>query len=296
MAHQKHIVTEEDAGIRLDKWFKRNRPDYSHALLQKFLRKKDIKVNGKRSEANYRVQEGDVIFAMDIVQQERKAKPKSDKPITQDIVEDFKSWIIFENNDYLAINKPQGLASQGGSGITLSVDSIIREISPRYKLVHRLDKDTSGVLVIAKKTTAATKFGEALQAGEVNKTYLALVTGLPKPKSGYIDLPLLKKGKIEKMGVDEKGKKALTEYQVIENMGGKLSLLELKPITGRTHQLRAHCAAIGHPIIGDGKYGGQDAFLEGFRKKLYLHAKHIHVPSLEIEAEATVPSYFRNIV
>lgn len=293
MKFTKQIVIKDDDNIRLDRWFKRHHPEFTQALLQKFLRKKDIRVNGKRAEANNRLQEGDEIKFPEVKAQERQEKkPKIETQISKSAVEDFKSWIIFENNDYLAINKPQGLASQGGRGVKISVDDIIRQISPRYKLVHRLDKDTSGVLVVAKKTTAATKFGEALKTGQVEKIYIALVKGAPKPKKGKINLPLIKKGKIEKMEVDEAGKKALTEYEVIENMGKEMSLLQLRPITGRTHQLRAHCAAIGHPIIGDGKYGGKEAFMDELENKLYLHAKYISVPELGIEAEAKTPKKF----
>lgn len=285
-------VDAEDSGIRLDKWFKRHMPEYNQSLLQKMLRKKDIRVNGSRAETNMKVEEGDIISAFIVKLKDPNPKPNYESQITNNEIEDFKSWIVFENNDFLAINKPQGLPSQGGSGIKISVDDIIREISPRYKLVHRLDKDTSGVLVIAKKTTAAANFSRLMQTKkDVDKTYIALVKGTPKPKVGSIDLPLMKKGKIERMEVDENGKKATTYYRVLQNMGNEMSLVELKPITGRTHQLRAHCLAIGHPIIGDGKYGGREAFIDGLHDKLHLHAKHISIPELEIEASAQLPEY-----
>lgn len=297
MAHKIHIVAEDDADSRLDRWFKRHRPEYNHSLLQKMLRKKDIRVNRKRAQTDTRLEEGDEIFVLDIKPStDEPRKVNAPQPVAGHQIEDFNSWIIFENKDYLAINKPQGLASQGGRGITVSVDDIIRTISPRYKLVHRLDKDTSGVLVIAKKTTAASAFSRILQSGGVDKTYIALVSGLPELKEGEINLPLLKKGQPEKMTVDDKGKYALSEYRILQNLGGAMSILELKPITGRTHQLRVHCAAIGHPIIGDGKYGGTKAFTDGFSNKLHLHARSISIPELDIEAEAPLPSAFKELL
>ena len=209
---------------------------------------------------------------------------------------EFHKLVIFETNDYIIINKPSGLATQGGSGIKVSVDDMIRAVSERYKLVHRLDKDTSGVLVIAKKTTAAAKFSLLLQNKKVTKIYWALVHGRPQKDKGIIKLAIAKRGeRMEKMEVDEEGKKAVTEYTVMEHFANQLSWLELSPITGRTHQLRVHCAAIGCPIIGDGKYGGAVAFEKGLSDQLHLHARRIIVRELGIDVTAKLPEHMAQV-
>jgi 23S rRNA pseudouridine955/2504/2580 synthase len=209
----------------------------------------------------------------------------------------FDDMVLWEDNDFILINKPPGLASQGGSGIKVSVDDLIRNISDRYKLVHRLDKDTSGVLAIAKKTTAAARFSELLKRKQMTKIYWALVKGVPEHRQGTINLPLAKKGaRMEKVEVDyEEGKKAITEYSVMETLGMKMSWLELSPITGRTHQLRVHCAAMGCPIIGDGKYGGSEAFVQGVSNSLHLHARRLIVPELGIDVTAELPKHMKPI-
>ena len=213
------------------------------------------------------------------------------------MVEQFNKLIIFENNDYVIINKPPGLASQGGTGIKISVDDMIGAISERYKLIHRLDKDTSGVLAIAKKTTAAAHFSKLLQNKEVTKIYWALVRGVPPKMKGVIKLSLAKRGdKMEKVEVDDiDGKKAITEYTVLERLAKEMSWLELSPITGRTHQLRVHCAAIGCPIIGDGKYGGAEAFDKGMTNKLHLHARRLVVRELGIDVTAKLPEHMKAV-
>lgn len=288
-------VEKEDAGIRLDRWFKRHQPEVPHAMLSKLLRKGLVRVNGKKAEANFRPEEGDeiVIKALILTGENKPAPtPKAADAFTHSNY-NFDDMILFENNDYVIINKPPGLASQGGSGIKYSVDDMIREISERYKLVHRLDKDTSGVLAIAKKTTAASKFSDLLKRKQMTKIYWALVKGVPEHYKGTIKLPLAKKGaRMEKVEVDwEEGKTAITEYSVMETLTTRMSWLELLPITGRTHQLRVHCAAMGCPIIGDGKYGGSDAFVQGVSNSLHLHARRLIVPELGIDVTAELPKH-----
>lgn len=310
---QKFTVNEDNNGARLDRWTKRFLPDVPHSMLNRMLRKGEMRVNGKKVEANHRLKIGDEIVVKGGLLGEwemnatgtgkkKSARPQSERDDVQKedpdkMVADFKKLIIFENHDYVIINKPPGLASQGGTGIKVSVDDMIGAVSERYKLVHRLDKDTSGVLAIAKKTTAAQEFSRLLQGKDVSKIYWALVRGLPPKSKGIIKLSLAKRGdKMERVEVDEEGgKKSVTEYTLLEKMGKDLSWLELSPITGRTHQLRVHCAAIGCPIIGDGKYGGAESFEKGLSNKLHLHARRLVVPQLEIDVTAKLPEHMKII-
>lgn len=309
---QNFKVDIDDSGARLDRWVKRYLPDVPHSMLQRMLRKGELRINGKKVEANHRIVTGDEIVIKSGLlgewETKKEGQPRSPRSggsgekkesqhSDEHLISEFNKLILFENNDYVVINKPPGLASQGGRGITLSVDDMIQAVSERYKLVHRLDKDTSGVLAIAKKTTAASQFATLLNAKKITKIYWALVRGVPAKPKGVIKLPLIKRGeKMEKVEVDEVyGKKSVTEYTMIERLAFELSWLELSPITGRTHQLRVHCAAIGHPIIGDGKYGGTDSFEKGLSNKLHLHARRLYIQELGIDVTAPLPPHMKEI-
>lgn len=292
-------INEEHEGLRLDKWFRHQYQSAPYSLFAKLQRKKKIKVNRQRMTADYALNKGDIIVIFNDMRAEvagELPKKREGAVITDKENADFKKLIIFENADYIVINKPHGLASQGGSGIKISVDDYIHAISPRYKLVHRLDKDTSGCLAIAKKTTAASRFADMLQAGKTRKKYMAVVLGEPPKKHGFVDLPLLKKGeRAEKVEVDPHGKEAKSEYNFLRKIRKNFSLLELEPHTGRTHQLRVHMLAIGCPIMGDGKYGGQAVFAEGFSKKLHLHAFSLDCKELGISAIAELPEHMEKL-
>jgi 23S rRNA pseudouridine955/2504/2580 synthase len=287
------IAIDEDDGVRLDRWFARYKPEITHSLLQKFLRKRLVRVNGKKVETSYRVKVGDEIMLKDIgFKEPEHAYKKAPVSVSDRNIKDFHQMVIFENADYIIINKPSGLASQGGTGIKISVDDIIRSISERYKLVHRLDRETSGVLVIAKKTTAAARFAEILKAREIEKIYWALVVGRPPQTEGVIKEPISKIGdKHQRIEVNNEGKKAVTLYNTIDEMAGKFTWLELRPITGRMHQLRVHCAHMGCPIVGDGKYGGGDVQIKGMERKLHLHARRIIIDELKIDVTAPLPPH-----
>lgn len=298
-------ITNEDDGIRLDRWVKRHMPGITHGMLEKGLRKGWVKLDRKKTTASARLEEGQVIeFAESLVAQGASAAPQHSKTstISDADAKMIKKAVIYEDAELIAINKPAGLAVQGGSGQTKSVDALARalvgdgEIVP--KLVHRLDKDTSGVLILAKTAKAATSMSRMFAGKQVEKEYVALVVGLPKPRQGRIDMPLIKtvRGKnsmIEKVDIDfDDGKDAVTEYEVISNAGQKYAWVKLKPITGRTHQLRVHMASIGHPIVGDGKYGGAEAFIRGggIAEKLHLHAAQITLPRSGKRSEVRRPS------
>jgi 23S rRNA pseudouridine955/2504/2580 synthase len=301
-----HTVTQDDTGIRLDRWFKRHMPHVSHGLLEKSLRKGDVRVGGKKAKASDRLETGHVIFVsdkglgirkgIDDVEREPRAVLPSLSP--EDIIL-MQEAVLFKNKEAIVINKPPGLAVQGGSGIKRSVDGMLGalrlELNEKPKLVHRLDKDTSGVLVLARSAAAAAKLAKAFAGKTAEKTYWALVKGVPDILDGKIDLPLSKQeeGDHEKVGIDEEdGKRAVTHYRVIERLSRTLAWVELMPITGRTHQLRVHMAAIGHPIIGDGKYGARDAMLEGISNKLHLHARRIVIPGM-LDVSAPLPKHMK---
>lgn len=302
-------IWDEDNDIRLDRWFKRHMPYIQHALLQKALRKGLVRLDGRKADASTRIAQGQVLSMPD----EWKHAPKEEAPrkptakaeeISSRAIRDLEQHILFEDRFMLVLNKPAGLAVQGGTGQKESVDAILKaralakgQEPPR--LVHRLDRDTSGVLVLGKTANAAAELAQAFARKQAEKFYWALVLRVPDIEAGTIDLPLAKKAlgkdsKFEKVqGDEEDGKRAVTHYQVIDHAARKLAWVELMPVTGRTHQLRVHMAAIGHPILGDGKYGGSEAFFDGdhIPKKLHLHARRLVLPlkgrTLTFEAPLT---------
>lgn len=283
-------VTSEEDSLRLDRWFKRHYPGLSHVRLQKLLRKGDVRVDGKRVKANTRLMAGQKIRIPPLKNessetqsiQSKKPGPVSDSDIAQ-----LRERILFMDDHVIALDKPPGLAVQGGTGITKSVDAMLGgfmfDNNQRPKLVHRLDKDTSGVLLLARSSFAAAKLAGAFRAKTARKVYWAVVVGVPNPLSGRINLALLKlAGKHgEQMIADQqKGKRAVSFYRTIEKAGRKACWLSLEPQTGRTHQLRVHMQELGTPILGDGKYGGEEAFLQGpgLSRKMHLHARAIRIP------------------
>jgi len=281
-------VDVEGDGIRLDRWFKRHFPDINHGYLQKLLRKGHIKVDGQRAKSNTRIQNGQEIKVPKITDNPApKVRKVNYNTIEDNDIDLLKSSVIFKDDHIIAINKPAGLAVQGGSRTSKHVDAMLSslqyDLKERPKLVHRLDKDTSGVLLLARTSKAASHLTKAFKRNEVHKIYWAIVVGSPQIKNGKVDLALNKEtGKFgDKMTVSSKGKRAVTYYRTVDNASDKVSWLALMPETGRTHQLRVHCSEIETPILGDGKYGGAEAFLkgaEGVDKKLHLHAKAIKFP------------------
>jgi 23S rRNA pseudouridine955/2504/2580 synthase len=297
-----HAIEEVDSGIRLDRWFKRHMPAMTHGLLEKLLRKGDIRVNGKKAKASDRVEAGQVIGVRFEVSgfSKNELTPKTSQ-LTPEDARMMQSLVLYKDADVIVINKPAGLAVQGGSKVTRSVDGMLDALrfdaKERPKLVHRLDRDTSGVLVLARSAKAASRLMHAFAGKKVEKTYWALVKGAPEIAQGKIDLPLAKQeeGDVEKVAIDEEdGKRAVTLYRVLERLSKALAWVELMPVTGRTHQLRVHMAAIGHPIIGDGKYGGRAAFIDGMELShtLHLHARRIAIPGV-LDVTAPLPRHMK---
>lgn len=281
-----HVVGKAEAGLRLDKWIKNRLPGLPFGLSQKLLRKGAIKLNGKKAKADARVEAGDTVRLPEL---ENTTQPRQQeaRPPRAEEAKLLLDNIVFQNADIIAVNKPQGLATQGGSGVRVSVDALLDHLrfgeEERPKLVHRIDKDTSGLLLLARRREVAAELMEEFKAKRIQKIYYAVVVGVPQLMEGCIDVKLAAKkqqGRIEKAAVDEeRGQVAITYYKVIDHAAGKkLAFVALMPVTGRMHQLRVHMAHIGHPILGDGKYGGKPAFIEGLGNTMHLHARRMVLP------------------
>lgn len=268
-------IKPEDDGIRLNRWFLREYPALSLSRLQKLLRTKQIKVDGKRAETSTRLGVGQEIRLPPL--DNEKAVVKENILSSRDI-EFITSMVIYRDDNIIVLNKPSGLAVQGGTNTTKHIDGLLEalkfEKDEKPKLVHRIDKDTSGILLLARNRKYADILTKAFREHTLQKTYLALVRGCPDKFEGVINFPLEKIG--ERMQAVKGGQKAITEYRVIDNAAKKYALVEAKPLTGRTHQIRVHLEAIGTPILGDDKYYGDTRLrLNEVADKLYLHAYKI---------------------
>jgi 23S rRNA pseudouridine955/2504/2580 synthase len=300
-------VSADDDGIRLDRWFKRNLPDATFNLVSRWSRTGQLRIDGKRAAPGDRVEAGQIIRVppADPVAA-APAKPAVERRrLSDDEVAFVNEIVIHRDPQAIVVNKPPGLATQGGTKTNTHLDGLLDGLADdagnRPKLVHRLDKDTSGALLLARTARAAAFFSKSFSGRTARKVYWAIVVGVPSIDDGYIDLPLAKQPGTggEKMHVDEGegGLPSRTRYRVLDQAGNRAAWVELQPLTGRTHQLRVHMAAIGHPILGDGKYGGQDAFLTGtISRKLHLHARRLridHPDGERIDVTAELPEHFR---
>lgn len=301
-AVRQFTVRADDDGVRLDRWFKRHLPQIGFATVSRWARTGQIRVDGKRADPADRLTTGQVLRVPpggDALE----TKARTRKPLTEAQIALADSMVITQDRAAIVLNKPPGLATQGGSGTYEHVDGLLDAFAPdgpRPRLVHRLDKDTSGVLLIARTPGAAAFFSKRFSGRTARKIYWALITGVPSIEDGLIELPLAKQPGTggEKMMVDESehGQPARTRYRVIDRAGNRACWVELQPLTGRTHQLRVHMAAIGHPIVGDGKYGGPEAFLSGsISRKMHLHARRLiieHPDGAPLDVVAELPEHF----
>lgn len=279
-------VNGKEGSLRLDRWFRRHYPGLGHGQLEKLLRTGRIRVDGKRARSGDRVEPGQAIRIPPLSGDTPPARsvPRRVQPADEAMLQ---AAILHRDEAVIVLNKPPGLAVQGGTAIDRHLDGLLDALcfgsEERPRLVHRLDKETSGILVIARSAAAAAFLTRAFREKTTRKTYWAVLVGLPKPRQGRIDLALAKtpgRGGERVRPDTEEGRHAVTYYRVIESAGARVSWLALMPVTGRTHQLRAHCAAMGTPILGDAKYGSAAAHLSGVpgSRQLHLHARSLAIP------------------
>jgi 23S rRNA pseudouridine955/2504/2580 synthase len=282
-------VAAGDSDIRLDRWFKRHFPELGHGPLERLLRTGQVRVDGRRVKAGERLRPGQVVRVPPLpvsMPAPGATKPRAAFKIDERDAAALQRAVLHKDEHVIAIDKPTGLAVQGGPGLVRHLDAMLDALRfdapERPRLVHRLDRDTSGVLLLARTAQAASALAAAFRNKETHKVYWAIVVGVPKEREGRIALALDKRpGPMgERVVAVEDGARSLTDYRVLDHAGKRAAWLELNPVTGRTHQLRAHCAAIGTPILGDGKYGGAGAFLGGapLERRLHLHARAIDLP------------------
>lgn len=293
-------VEEKDSDIRLDRWFKRYYHSLRHGTLERLLRGKNIRVNGKKATSDQHLHIGDEIRIPPFQEEVSLHKAVSEKDAAF-----IRSLVIYQDKDVVVLNKPAGLAVQGGTKTDRHIDGMLDALTfngERPRLVHRLDKETSGVLVLARTAKVAAFLAEAFQTKAARKVYWALVVGKPEKSFGKITAPLMKKSGRdggEMVFVDPEGQKAQSLYQLIDSAGNKVSWLALMPLTGRTHQLRVHCQSMGTPILGDKKYGKNETLdgLESFSKFMHLHARALQIPlptGKILKITAQMPIHMKN--
>jgi 23S rRNA pseudouridine955/2504/2580 synthase len=287
---KRHEVSAEEDGLRLDRWFKIHFPQVTFAYLNKLTRTGQVRVGAGRVKTNTRLKAGDDIRIPPLAFDKRPADvPKEDvAPLTREERRLFDSMVIHEDRDIYILNKPSGFAVQGGTKTFLHLDGLLmglgKELGERPLLVHRLDRDTSGVIVVAKRRAVAAALGTLFATRNVKKTYWAIVKGVPKPLQGKIDVALVKarteegdRVRASKAGEEDDEQRAITQYAVLDR-AKVASWVSLRPMTGRQHQLRAHTTHIGTPILGDNKYNGDKDLPEGVKNQLHLHARRLVFP------------------
>lgn len=305
-------VSADEANIRLDRWFRRHFPALTQGLIQKLCRTGRVRVDGHRAGAATRLAPGQAVRVPPFAY----ASPQAPVVLPNHAARrELEGMVLYRDDELIVLNKPHGLPVQGGPGISWHLDRLLDELRfghpERPRLVHRLDRDTSGVLVLARTPGVAAKLASAFRGRNIQKTYWAVVAGRPVPSEGRIDLDLVRTGRwTDRVTLaerdDAEAARAITNYRTLDYAARKLAWLELQPLTGRTHQLRVHCAALGTPILGDAKYGTErntdergprnTALVEGLPVQLHLHARGLVLPHPAggaVEAEAELPPHIR---
>lgn len=298
-------VDETDAGVRLDRWFKRKFPHIAHGRVEKLLRTGQLRVDGKRAKGNTRLEAGQVIRIPPLPD---PADDKKEIKVSRADQAFMRGLVIYEDDDLIALNKPFGLAVQGGSKTTRHLDGLLPALGNGCRLVHRLDRDTTGVLLVAKSAKAAAKAGRAFQSRRAEKIYWGITNGVPKPTVGEIKGYMAKgrldnrfgnvhEGKEIMVAVrhgHDKAKHARTLYQSVSAAGNRAAWMAMQPLTGRTHQLRLHMQLLGAPIAGDPKYMTDRPLPGGLENKLHLHARSLKIPyegKGDVYIEAPLPPH-----
>ncbi|MEM9783139.1 MAG: RluA family pseudouridine synthase [Pseudomonadota bacterium] len=303
MSGVQHVsVGPDEAEQRLDRWLRRQFPQVTQGMVEKFCRKGALRVDGSRAKASTRVAPGQVIRVPPLPDAPAPALEQAPRMPDGALIAELTKRVLYRDEDVLVIDKPAGLAVQGGTNQVMHLDAALaglafgKDTPPR--LVHRLDRDTSGVMVLARTGAAATALTRLFRGRSVEKTYVAAVAGQPKPEAGTIRWGLVKAGgrgaeKMRPVHPDEIGptpgaQSAVTDYRLVETAAGRASAVLMRPVTGRTHQLRVHMSALGTPIVGDGKYGGRGqenqgdgwgaSLGQGLSRKLHLHAARLGFP------------------
>jgi 23S rRNA pseudouridine955/2504/2580 synthase len=304
-------VVRAEEGLRLDRWFRIHFPNVTYGYLQKLLRSGQVRVDSKRVAANARLTAGAKVRVPQVARRPARSGPSLTPPpglskADHDFIERI---ILFEDTHVLVLNKPFGIAVQGGTGTKRHIDGILAGMIDRFgdrpRLVHRLDRDTTGILLVAKHRDAAAKLGRVFQTRSAAKTYWALVRGVPRPAQGKVEAALVKAAgpdgdRVRKAlpGEQLRAMHATTHYSVIDRVANMAAWVSLKPVTGRQHQLRAHMALIGHPIVGDNKYWGDLQLpAENIESKLHLHARRLVIPhpagGTRIDVTAPLPRHMQ---
>jgi 23S rRNA pseudouridine955/2504/2580 synthase len=298
-------IPEEEADSRLDRFLRRHVEGMTQGVIQKLCRTGKIRLDGKKVDASAHVSPGQTVTMPPLAPPVERPKERHVMVIDPHMQRDLEAMILYRDDAVIVLNKPAGLPSQGGKGISVHLDGMLDGLrfggTERPKLVHRLDRDTSGVLLLARGVKQASKLAAAFRGRDVEKTYWALLAGVPQILEGRIDLPLTR---IEGPGSsraepaargDKEATRAVTNYRIIDYAGKKFAWAELNPVTGRMHQLRVHCLALGTPILGDAAYGA--AFAEGFAPQLHLHARRLRIPHPDggtLTVEAPPPKHLRD--
>lgn len=289
-------VSKDEDGQRLDRFLQKHLKGVPFGLLQKLMRKGQIRVDSKRVKAATRLENGQKVRIPPMEDRE----PEKTHRISDKDKQFIQSIVLYDDGDIIALNKPAGIATQGGTNIKRHIDGMLdvlknkEGIKPR--LIHRLDKDTSGILLLARSADIARKMGKIFQGRDIRKIYWALTVPAPEINSGEIRAPIIKAGGMgqEKMVVNiEEGQHATTLFDIVERAHKQLAFVAFWPLTGRTHQIRVHAAHMGCPIVGDGKYGGQEAMIDGIEhvKRVHLHAHSVRFkhPKTSKLIELSVP-------